>query len=171
MSKALSEMSKPARSISRSLGLNTCVVWAKGSSATRAGASKRTLLPLSVSSPVMIHGDAWIAHGFGETLDQAMRMAAEQMLWLLTDRIGLSLDDAYSLSSVAVDFGVTQVVGRNLLAGPEVVVEVFEALFVEIRIVHLFGSLLHDFRRFGFFLVVSFFLSPRCNSERKSQCQ
>ena len=39
-----------------------------------------------------------------------MRMSAEQMLWLLTDRLGLSADDAYSLSSVAVDFGVTQVV-------------------------------------------------------------
>jgi acetamidase/formamidase len=51
-----------------------------------------------------------VAHGFGEGLDEAMRMAAEQMLWLLTDRIGLSADEAYSLSSVAVDFGVTQVV-------------------------------------------------------------
>ena len=65
---------------------------------------------IAVTSPVMIHGPSWIAHGFGDTLDKAMRMAAEQMLWLLTDRIGLSTDDAYSLSSVAVDFGVTQVV-------------------------------------------------------------
>lgn len=65
---------------------------------------------LSVTAPVMIHGTSWIAHGFGDTLDQAMRMSAEQMLWLLTDRLGLTADDAYSLSSVAVDFGVTQVV-------------------------------------------------------------
>ena len=41
-------------------------------------------------------------------------MAAEQMLWLLTDRIGLDRDDAYSLCSVAVDFGVTQVVDGTL---------------------------------------------------------
>ena len=36
--------------------------------------------------------------------------AVRSTLWLLTDRLGLSADDAYSLSSVAVDFGVTQVV-------------------------------------------------------------
>ena len=36
------------------------------------------------------------------------------MLWLLTDRIGLDRDDAYSLCSVAVDFGVTQVVDGTL---------------------------------------------------------
>lgn len=65
---------------------------------------------LGVTSPVMIHGTSWIAHGFGDTLDEAMRMSAEQMLWMLTDRIGMSTDDAYSLCSVAVDFGVTQVV-------------------------------------------------------------
>lgn len=65
---------------------------------------------LTVSAPVMQHGDHWITHGFGDDLDAAMRMAAEQMLWLLTDRMGLDADDAYSLCSVAVDFGVTQVV-------------------------------------------------------------
>ena len=43
-----------------------------------------------------------------------MRQAAEQMLWLLTDRVGLEADDAYSLCSVAMDLGVTQVVDRTL---------------------------------------------------------
>lgn len=65
---------------------------------------------ISVSSPVLLSGNQWISHGFGAGLDEAMRMAAEQMLWLLTTRVGLSDDDAYSLCSVAVDFGVTQVV-------------------------------------------------------------
>ena len=65
---------------------------------------------IAVTSPVMFVGPNWITHGFGENLDEAMRMAAEQMLWAMTDRLGLSADDAYSLCSVAVDFGVTQVV-------------------------------------------------------------
>ncbi len=69
---------------------------------------------LSVDSPIMETTDAWITHGFGADLDTAMRMAAEQMLWLLTERIGLTRDDAYSLCSVAVDFGVTQVVDQTL---------------------------------------------------------
>ncbi len=65
---------------------------------------------IAVTSPVMFVGDSWITHGFGDTLDAAMRMAAEQMVWAMTDRIGLTADEAYSLCSVAVDFGVTQVV-------------------------------------------------------------
>ena len=65
---------------------------------------------VSVTAPVLVAGSQWVAHGFGDGLDEAMRMAAEQMLWLLTDRVGITADDAYSLCSVAVDFGVTQVV-------------------------------------------------------------
>lgn len=65
---------------------------------------------LAVTSPVLALGSTWVTHGFGDGLDEAMRMAAQQMLWLLTDRLGLTDDDAYSLCSVAVDFGVTQVV-------------------------------------------------------------
>ena len=37
-------------------------------------------------------------------------MAADLALRLLVDRGGFSLDEAYSLASVAVDLGVTQVV-------------------------------------------------------------
>jgi acetamidase/formamidase len=65
---------------------------------------------LTITSPVLDTGSHWYTHGFGATLDEAMRMAAEQMLALLCDRAGLTLDDAYSLASVAVDLGVTQVV-------------------------------------------------------------
>jgi len=43
-----------------------------------------------------------------------MRMAVEQSLWLMTEHLGLSRDDAYSLASVALDLGVTQVVDQTL---------------------------------------------------------
>jgi acetamidase/formamidase len=56
----------------------------------------------------------WIVHGFGDDLDMAMKNAAKDMLHLLTEHQGLSADDAYSLMSVAADFGVTQVVDGTL---------------------------------------------------------
>jgi acetamidase/formamidase len=52
----------------------------------------------------------WIVHGFDEDLNVAMRDASLNMLTLLSDHVGLSKNDAYSLMSVASDFGVTQVV-------------------------------------------------------------
>lgn len=52
----------------------------------------------------------WIVHGFNEDLNLAMRDASTKMLSLLHDQVGLSRNDAYSLMSVAADFGVTQVV-------------------------------------------------------------
>jgi len=52
----------------------------------------------------------WIVHGFDEDLNLAMRDASTKMLSLLSDQVGLSRNDAYSLMSVAADFGVTQVV-------------------------------------------------------------
>jgi acetamidase/formamidase len=52
----------------------------------------------------------WIVHGFDEDLNVAMRDASLNMLTLLSDHVGLSRNDAYSLMSVASDFGVTQVV-------------------------------------------------------------
>ena len=69
---------------------------------------------LAVTAPVLVTASHWFAHGFGDDLDEAMRMAAEQALWLLTARLGLSRDDAYSVASVAVDFGVTQVVDTKV---------------------------------------------------------
>ncbi len=53
-------------------------------------------------------------HGFDEDLDKAMRDASLGMLGLLTEHVGLSANDGYSLMSVAADFAVTQVVdGRQ----------------------------------------------------------
>jgi Predicted acetamidase/formamidase len=69
---------------------------------------------LEVRSPLLVTPTTWTVHGFGDDLDEAMAAAAERLLELLVDRLGLSRDDAYSLMSVACDFGVTQVVdGRQ----------------------------------------------------------
>jgi acetamidase/formamidase len=65
-------------------------------------------------SPLLETPKYWIAHGFDEDLNTAMRKASLDMLGLLTDHIGLTRNDAYSLMSVAADFAVTQVVdGRQ----------------------------------------------------------
>ncbi|GAA5233773.1 formamidase [Verticiella sediminum] len=83
----------------------------------------------SFPSPLLETPRNWIVHGFHEDLDQAMRNAALDMLTLLTEHRGLSRDDAYSLMSVAADFGVTQVVdttqgvhvrmSRDIFAAPD----------------------------------------------------
>ena len=73
------------------------------------------LMPgLRATSPVLETGSQWFTHGFGADLGDAMRMAAEQMLWLMQTHLDLSADDAYSLASVAMDMGVTQVVDGTL---------------------------------------------------------
>lgn len=69
---------------------------------------------VSVTSPMLRTADQWFTHGFGDDLDDAMRMAADQMLRFLVDRVGCTMDEAYSLASVAIDLGVTQVVDGTL---------------------------------------------------------
>ncbi|HEU0072353.1 MAG TPA: acetamidase/formamidase family protein [Alphaproteobacteria bacterium] len=65
-------------------------------------------------SPLLETPTDWFVHGFDADLNVAMRNASLDMLGLLTDQRGLSRNDAYSLMSVAADFGVTQVVdGRQ----------------------------------------------------------
>jgi acetamidase/formamidase len=64
-------------------------------------------------SPLLETPDCWIVHGFDEDLTIAMHDAALDMLHFLTERQGLSRDDAYSLMSVAADFAVTQVVDQR----------------------------------------------------------
>lgn len=61
-------------------------------------------------SPLLETPKHWIVHGFHEDLNKAMKNAAIDMIELLTEHQGLSKNDAYSLMSVAADFGVTQVV-------------------------------------------------------------
>lgn len=69
---------------------------------------------LGITAPLLQTDTHWATHGFGADLDAAMRMAVEQSLWLMTEHLGLSRDDAYSLASVALDLGVTQVVDQTL---------------------------------------------------------
>ncbi|TVQ43840.1 MAG: formamidase [Gammaproteobacteria bacterium] len=65
-------------------------------------------------SPLLETPNYWIVHGFDEDLNVAMKRTAVDMLTLLTGQLGLSRDDAYSLMSIAADFGITQVVdGRQ----------------------------------------------------------
>jgi acetamidase/formamidase len=69
---------------------------------------------LPTGSPLLETATHWYTHGFGADLDEAMRSAARRMLDLLCGMRGLSRDDAYSLMSVACDFGVTQVVDQRM---------------------------------------------------------
>jgi acetamidase/formamidase len=71
------------------------------------------LRDMPLRAPVAETPELWITHGFGADLDTAMHGAAMEMLRLLTERHGFSRDDAYSLMSAGVDFGVTQVVNRT----------------------------------------------------------
>jgi len=66
------------------------------------------------AAPLLETPKWWIVHGFDEDLNQAARNASLGMLSLLSDQMGLSRNDAYSLLSVAGDVAVTQVVdGRQ----------------------------------------------------------
>jgi acetamidase/formamidase len=65
---------------------------------------------LNVPSPLLETPTDWICHGFDDDLNIAMRKASLEMLGFLTHSQNLSRNDAYSLMSVAADFGVTQVV-------------------------------------------------------------
>jgi acetamidase/formamidase len=69
---------------------------------------------MPTDAPLLETPTHWYTHGFGADLDEAMRQAARRMLDLLTRAHGLSRDDAYSLISVAGDFGVTQVVDQRV---------------------------------------------------------
>jgi acetamidase/formamidase len=69
---------------------------------------------VTIPSPVLETPTHVFTHGFGADLDEAMRMAAELAVQLLVDRGGFSAEEAYSLASVAVDVGVTQVVDGTL---------------------------------------------------------
>jgi acetamidase/formamidase len=68
----------------------------------------------SFPGPLLETPNWWIVHGFDEDLNLATRKAANDMIGLLHEHVGLSRDDAYSLMSVAADVAVTQVVdGRQ----------------------------------------------------------
>jgi acetamidase/formamidase len=85
-----------------------------------------------LSYPLLETPDAWVVHGFSyadyleelgpsaqqeiyqqSSIDKAMRDAFRKMRHFLMTTKGLSEDEAISLMSVAVDFGITQVVDGN----------------------------------------------------------
>jgi acetamidase/formamidase len=68
-------------------------------------------LPFTV--PVLETSTELLVHGFGDTLDEAMKAAAVRTLDLLEHHFGQTRVDAYSFMSVAVDFTVTQVVDQR----------------------------------------------------------
>jgi acetamidase/formamidase len=68
---------------------------------------------LHLASPMLETPTHWVSHGFDHDLDRAMTAAARALLSFLVEHRGLSRDDAYSLISVAGDFGVTQVVDQR----------------------------------------------------------
>lgn len=51
--------------------------------------------------------------GFGEDLDDAVKIALRDMIKLVVEMSGLSPQDAYSLCSIAADLRVTQTVDGN----------------------------------------------------------
>jgi len=63
-----------------------------------------------ITNPILETETHWITHGFNQDLNKAMHQSAEQMLSFLQTKRKMSADEAYSLISVGVDFGVTQVV-------------------------------------------------------------
>jgi acetamidase/formamidase len=68
-------------------------------------------LPFTV--PVLETSTELLVHGFGDTLDAAMKAAALRTLDVLGLVFGLTRRDAYSFMSVAVDFTITQVVDQR----------------------------------------------------------
>jgi len=82
---------------------------------------------VSTTSPLLLTGTHWYTHGFGDGLDEAMAMAVDQVLRLLVDRGGFTMDEAYSLASVAVDLGVTQVVDGTVGCHAGVAIDLVDA--------------------------------------------
>jgi acetamidase/formamidase len=86
----------------------------------------------NLNYPLLATQEEWVVHGFSyptylqelgadaqskiyekSSVDLAMRDAFRKMRHFLMNTQGLSEDEAISLMSVAVDFGVTQVVDSN----------------------------------------------------------
>ena len=55
----------------------------------------------------------WITMGFHQDLDEAVKIALRDAIRFISRTQGLTPDDAYSLSSLAVDLRITQIVDGN----------------------------------------------------------
>ena len=107
--------------------------WPCGRLAARdSGNSAAGTALAGLNYPLLATQDEWVLHGFSyanylaelgadaqsqiyskSSIDLAMRDAFRKMRHFLMTTQGLSEDEAISLMSVAVDFGVTQVVDGN----------------------------------------------------------
>ncbi len=65
---------------------------------------------MAITGPYAENADHLISMGFHETLDEAMRRAVRQMIGLVSDRAGITPDQAYMLLSLTGDLRITQVV-------------------------------------------------------------
>ena len=65
---------------------------------------------MKLSAPRAESATHYMAFGLDEDLDKAMQMAIRETNKLLLDLKGLEFERAFTLSSISVDFRVTQVV-------------------------------------------------------------
>jgi len=65
---------------------------------------------LALTTPIARTDEAWLTFGFDEDLDEAVIIALDAMLDVMGREHGLNRSQALALSSVAVDFRVTQIV-------------------------------------------------------------
>ena len=65
---------------------------------------------MPIRTPVLETNTEIMVHGFHENLDEAVRIAAAEMIYEMDRRWGLTQRESYSLLSVAADLHVTQVV-------------------------------------------------------------
>jgi acetamidase/formamidase len=68
---------------------------------------------LKLEGPMAETATHWITMGFHRDLDEALKIALRKTIQFLVDMKGLTRVDAYTLSSVAVDFRITQIVNVN----------------------------------------------------------
>jgi len=71
---------------------------------------------LSVRRPMIETKDTWICYAAARTLDEAVRLAASDMVSFLGHKCGMDFEDAYMLASLAADIGISQVVDPLMAA-------------------------------------------------------
>jgi len=68
---------------------------------------------MKMERPMIETRTHWITTGFHKDLNEAVKIALRDAIQFIAKTKGLSLDDAYALSSLAVDLRVTQIVDGN----------------------------------------------------------
>ncbi|MBI4572194.1 MAG: acetamidase/formamidase family protein [candidate division NC10 bacterium] len=69
-----------------------------------------------IARPWIEFPDCWISTGEGPVIGDAIRVACEEMIALLQRRLGLSVEDAYMLTSIRGDVRVSQCCEPSMLA-------------------------------------------------------